>query len=96
MAKILVFECLVEGASGTMRQSRQPDYTASIRLHAREITSICLSSDLSDGAMVVAVNPVFYGMELNFFNYLPCILTAYSRKTYTFLGVEDPTMGYSR
>lgn len=95
MAKILVFECLAEGASGDVRQPRQTDYTASIRLHAREITSICLSSDLSDGAMVVAVNPVFYGMELNFFNYLPRILTGHSRKTYTFFGVEDQTMGYS-
>lgn len=33
----------------------------SIGHHARAIASICLFSDLADGALVVAVNPIFYG-----------------------------------
>lgn len=54
MSKILILECLVEEAG-------KVEHTASIHFHAREITSICLLSDLPDSAMVVAVNPVFYG-----------------------------------
>ncbi|KAJ5584430.1 uncharacterized protein N7459_004230 [Penicillium hispanicum] len=56
MSKILILECLLEGAG-------EVEYTASIHSHAREITSICLFSDLPDGAMVVAVNPVFYAAK---------------------------------
>lgn len=53
MAKILILEYLLEGASDER-------LTTSIQFHAHEIASISLLSDLPDGAMVVTVNPVYY------------------------------------
>lgn len=55
MAKILILESLSEGADDI-------DYATLIHFHAQDIASICLLSDIPDSAMVVAVNPIFYGM----------------------------------
>ena len=54
MSKILILECLLERFDDI-------NDTETIQFHAREIASISLLSDLPDSAMVVAVNPVFYG-----------------------------------
>lgn len=59
MAKILTYECLCEQTLIPPRQS--DNIQKSIGHHARAIASICLFSDLADGALVVAVNPIFCG-----------------------------------
>ena len=59
MSKILILESLLEGGS-------DEQLTTSIHFHAHEIASISLLSDLPDGAMVVTVNPVYYGANHTF------------------------------
>ncbi|BCS21085.1 Zn(II)2Cys6 transcription factor [Aspergillus puulaauensis] len=61
MAKILTYEFLLEQTRLPSRQS--DDMLRSIGHHARAIASICLFSDLADGALVVAVNPIFYAAK---------------------------------
>ncbi|PLB50810.1 hypothetical protein P170DRAFT_474364 [Aspergillus steynii IBT 23096] len=63
MAKILAYECLLEKSSAGSPPTGQTDVMGSIRHHARAIASICLSSDLADSALVVAVNPIFYSAK---------------------------------
>ncbi|GKZ37785.1 hypothetical protein AbraIFM66950_009543 [Aspergillus brasiliensis] len=63
MAKILAYECLLEKLRVSLPIATQTDeFMGLIRSHSRAIASICLSADLADGALVVAVNPVFYGV----------------------------------
>ncbi|KAJ5369770.1 uncharacterized protein N7496_005862 [Penicillium cataractarum] len=62
MAKILAYECLLERLHELPpRTERGEELLRSIGPHARSIASTSLSSDLTDGALVVAVNPIFYG-----------------------------------
>lgn len=92
MAKILAFECLIEGVSD-ITSSEQTQYLGSIHLHARQITSICLSADLSDGAMVVAVNPAFYGIVFGTVSINREELTRHSGKIHTLISTEDTAVG---
>lgn len=70
MAKILAYECLLERlCEGSPLTERADELLRSIGPHARSIASISLSSDLTDGALVVAVNPIFYG------NYSPLLIS---------------------
>ncbi|KAL4885755.1 hypothetical protein BJY04DRAFT_213957 [Aspergillus karnatakaensis] len=64
MAKILINECLLEKQKAVSRPSSDAtELLGAIRHHAYAISSICLSSDLVDGALVVAVNPIFYAAK---------------------------------
>lgn len=62
LAKILSLECLLERPAVT---SQSPEYHSTwleeIRYHAITIASISLSPGLPGGALVVTVNPLFYG-----------------------------------
>ncbi|KAL4941282.1 hypothetical protein BDV06DRAFT_212816 [Aspergillus oleicola] len=64
MAKILAYECLLErSVAGSTSPAEGTELSGPIRHHAHAIASICLSSDLVDGALVVAVNPIFYAAK---------------------------------
>ena len=96
MAKILALECVLDHETRcTSSSPQQNDYLLSIRQHAREISSICLSAELSDGAMVVAVNPAFYGITSNNPSLECACLTLLSGKTCTLDDTEGTTVGDS-
>ncbi|KAL4961184.1 Zn(II)2Cys6 transcription factor [Aspergillus stella-maris] len=64
MAKIIAYQCLLEVSGPTpVPPSEDSESLGRIRHHAYAIASICLSSDLVDGALVVAVNPIFYAAK---------------------------------
>lgn len=60
MGKILAYECLLEKPASLLA-GQSDEFLGLIGYHARTIASICLFSDLADGALVVAVNPIFFG-----------------------------------
>lgn len=93
MGKILTYEFLLEQ---TRLPSRQPDdMLRSIGHHARAIASICLFSDLADGALVVAVNPIFYGKWTLAGFIVSVLLTVSSSKIHPFNGTQNEAMGYT-
>jgi hypothetical protein len=62
MTKILACECRSESVSRVTSVERPEDLTRLIGPHALVISSISLSSKLTDGALVVVVNPISYGI----------------------------------
>ncbi|POR32528.1 Uncharacterized protein TPAR_07293 [Tolypocladium paradoxum] len=64
MTKILSFECLLERYTEVHSETSQySNWLEEIRSHALAIASICLSPGLQEGALIVAVNPLFYAAK---------------------------------
>lgn len=62
LAKILSLECLLERPSAApLLSDSHGTWLEEIRYHALNIASISLSPGLPGSALVVTVNPLFYG-----------------------------------
>lgn len=61
LARILSLECLLLPVVAS--QAQRDTYLNNLRKHSLSIASICLSPGIAEGVLVVAVNPLFYGLS---------------------------------
>jgi hypothetical protein len=59
---------LEHSAGNSLEPAQQDSWRNGLQTHSEAIVSICFTPSVTDGVLVVAVNPLFYGSSALFYH----------------------------